>query len=328
MSLGRGLSSLLAVCAASAALVAGAPASFAESEYPTGTVEVVVPFAAGGAVDVTGRLIADGLSKALSRTFLVVNRPGANSNVGNLAVARAKPDGKTLLVSSIGLAANKALYEKLMYDPLTDLTPISLISIAPVGLFLNKEVPVKNLSEFIAYLKANPGKVNYASYGVGSSPHLAAELFQSVTGTKMTHVPFSGNGPATTATLTGTTQVIFCTTVAAGPYIESGGLKAIAFADDERSEQLPDMPTFKELGVDFTMGTFFGLLGPAKLPQPLVDMLAGAVKQTLKQEDVRKIFIAQGAKPVGSSPAEFASFLKSESERLAKVIHSAGITAK
>ncbi len=300
----------------------------AQSTYPRGTVEIVVPFTAGGAVDITGRVIASGLSKVMDRTFVVINRPGANSNLGNAAVARARPDGATLLVSSIGLAANSALYRNIGYDPLTDLTPISLISNAPVGLFLNKSVPANTLPELLALLKARPDELNYASYGVGSSPHLAAEYFQSLTGTRMTHVPFNGNGPAINATLAGETHVIFCTTVAAGPAIESGQLKAIAFANEQRSRQLSSLPTFRELGLDFSMGTFFGLLGPAGLPRTLVEMLSDGVRRALQDAEVRRILESQGAEPVGSSPAEFASFLRRETERLTTIIRQAGIPAQ
>jgi tripartite-type tricarboxylate transporter receptor subunit TctC len=304
-----------------------ASAALSQDQYPSANVEVVVPFAAGGAVDVTGRMFAQVLSKALARTFVVVNRPGANSNIGNLAVVRSKPDGYTLLVSSIGLAANAALYKSLPYDPLKDLSPISLLSNAPLGLFVNKDLPASNLKEFIAYVQANPGKLDYASYGMGSSPHLAAELFQRVTGTKMIHIPFSGNAPATVATVTGTTQVIFCSTVAALPFVQNGGLKPIAFGDDRRSAQLPDVPTFKEQGVDFTMGTWFGLLAPRNTPQTVIDTLSKAVRESLGDSELQKVMGIQGARIVGSSPEEFAEFLRAESARLAAVIREANIRA-
>lgn len=311
----------------SAFLVLSVSAGAAQEPYPATNVEVVVPFAAGGAVDVTGRVVAQALSKALGKTFVVLNRPGANSNVGNQAVARAKPDGYTLLVSSIGLAANPSLYKNITYDPQRDLAPVSLVSNAPVGLFVNKNVPAKTLAELIAYLKANPDKLNYASYGLGSSPHLAAELFHHVTGTRMVHVPFNGNGPATTATVAGTTQVIFCSTVAALPFVLNGDLRPIAFADDKRSSQLPDTPTFKEQGVDFTMGTWFGLLAPANTPQPIIDTLSKAMKAQLGDPDLLKVMTAQGAEVVGSTPDEFAKFLKFESDRLGAVIRGANISA-
>jgi tripartite-type tricarboxylate transporter receptor subunit TctC len=318
--LGLGLAAVVAVW-----LSALAPS--AQADYPPGPVEIIVPCAAGGGVDVMGRLAADALSKTLNRTFLVVNKPGANSNIGNQYVARAKPDGNTLLVSSVGLAVNKVLYKNVTYDPLHDFAPVSLIANAPLALFVNPSVPVNDLKEFIAYLKANPGKLNYASYGVGSSPYLAAELFQHVTGTKMLHVPFNGNGPAVTATLQNTTQVIFSTTVAAGPFVESGGLKALAYANDTRAPNMPNLPTFKESGVDFNMGTWFGLLGPANLPRALIDELNGGLKKGIASPDIQKLFDAQGAEPIASSPEAFSAFLKEESDRFAVIIRGAGISA-
>jgi tripartite-type tricarboxylate transporter receptor subunit TctC len=297
----------------------------AQTDYPPGPIEVIVPFTAGGGVDVMGRVAADVLRKSLNRTFIVSNRPGANSNIGNQLVARAKPDGNTLLVSSVGLAANKSLYKKLGYDPLSDFTPVSLISNAPLGLFVNKTVPANNLNEFIAYLKANPGKLNYASYGVGSSPFLATEVFMALTGTKMVHVPFPGNGPAVSATLANTTQVLFCSTVAAGPFVENGELKAIAYADGTRARRMPNLPTFTELGLDFKMGTWFGLLGPANLPQPLVQALNAGLKQGISSPEVQKRFDGQGADAIASSPEEFARFLKDETVRFADMLRKAGI---
>ena len=321
------ISSLIAATALTFTAPAVRSQERSQDQYPSANVEVIVPFAAGGAVDVTGRMFAQVLSKALVRTFVVINRPGANSNIGNLAVVRAKPDGYTLLVSSIGLAANAALYKSLPYDPLRDLSPISLLSNAPLGLFVNKDLPATNLSEFIAYVKANPDKLDYASYGMGSSPHLAAELFQRVTGTKMIHIPFSGNAPATVATVTGTTQVIFCSTVAALPFVQNGSLKPIAFGDDRRSVQLPDVPTFKEQGVDFTMGTWFGLLAPRNTPQAVIETLSKAVHESLGDAELQKVMGVQGARVVASSPDEFAGFLRAESARLAAVIREANIRA-
>jgi len=300
----------------------------AQVEYPAGPIEVIVPFAAGGGVDVMGRVTADILRKSINRTFVVQNRPGANSNIGNQFVARAKPDGQTLLVSSVSLAANKSLYKKISYDPLTDFTPISLISSAPLGLFVNKSVPASDLKEFIAYLKANPGKLNYASYGVGSSPHLASELFMVLTGTRMVHVPFHGNGPAVSATLANTTQVIFCSTVAAGPFVESGELKALAYANDTRARKMPNLPTFVELGINFKMGTWFGLLGPANLSPALVQALNAGLKQGISSPEVQKRFDGQGAEAIASSPGEFAQFLKDETTRFADMIRSAGLSAE
>ena len=303
-------------------------AAIAQMEYPRSTIEITVPFSAGGAVDVTGRVTADILSKNLNRSFVVVNRPGANSNTGNQFVARAGPDGLSLLVTSIGLAANKALYKNLNYDPLTSFAPVSLISNAPVGLFVNSSLPVNNLQEFIAYLKENPGKLNYASYGIGSSPHLATELFQFITGTKMVHVPFTGNGPATIATIQNTTQVIFCTTVAAGPFVQEGSLKALGYADTQRAQQFPAIPTFIEQGVAFEMGTWFGLLAPAGTSPELINLLHGALKKGVSQPATVQLLASQGAEPVASTPTEFRDFLTGETKRLGELIRSAGIQAQ
>lgn len=318
---------LASVLAPILVLPLSATGAAAQADYPPGPIDVIVPFAAGGGVDVMGRVAADVLKRTLNRAFIVVNKPGANSNIGNQYVARARPDGNTLLVSSVSLAANKSLYKNVSYDPLSDFVPVSLISNAPLALFVNQTLPVNDLKEFIAYLKANPGKLNYASYGVGSSSHLAAELFQHVTGTKMVHVPFTGNGPAVTATLQNTTQVIFSSTVAAGPFVESGGLKALAYASDKRAPKMPNLPTFQESGVDFHMGTWFGLLGPANLPRPMVETLNAGLKKGIGSADVQKLFDTQGAEPIASSPEEFGAFLKAESARFAAIIRSAGISA-
>lgn len=298
------------------------------SSLPDGVIEITVPFAAGGGVDVMGRVTADILTRELDRTFIVVNRPGANSNIGNQYVARAKPDGRTLLVSSVGLAANKALYKNISYDPVSSFSPISLISNAPLGLFVSKSVPANTLAEFIAYLKANPGKLNYASYGIGSSPHLAAELFQHLTKTKMVHVPFNGNGPATMATVQDTTQVIFSSTVSAGPFVQDGSLKGIAYADAKRAPTLPDLPTFAEQGLDFSFGTWFALLGPPDLPQGMIDALNAALRQGINTPERQRIFDTQGAEPIASSPKDFDRFLKTESERMTTMLRDAGIAAQ
>jgi tripartite-type tricarboxylate transporter receptor subunit TctC len=325
----RGLSVTFAMALACTQGVSGsATAQALPQVLPEGTIEIIVPFTAGGGVDVMGRLTADILSRGLDRSFIVVNRPGANSNIGNQYVARAKPDGRTLLVSSVGLSVNKALYKNLSYDPVTGFSPISLISNAPLGLFVSKSVPVKTLAEFIAYLRANPGKLNYASYGVGSSPHLAAELFQYLTKTKMVHVPFTGNGPATMAIVQDVTQVIFSSVVAAGPYVENGDMKALAYADDKRSAKFPDIPTFIEQGVDFKIGTWFALLGPPDLPRSMVDALNAALKKGIHTPERQSIFDAQGAEPVASTPEQFDAFLKAESVRMSALLRDAGIAAQ
>jgi tripartite-type tricarboxylate transporter receptor subunit TctC len=305
--------SMALACATMQGVSGSATAQALPQALPEGTIEIIVPFTAGGGVDVMGRLTADILSRGLDRSFIVVNRPGANSNIGNQYVARAKPDGRTLLVSSVGLSVNKALYKNISYDPETG---------------FSKSVPVKTLAEFIAYLRANPGKLNYASYGIGSSPHLAAELFQYLTKTKMVHVPFTGNGPATMAIVQDVTQVMFSSVVAAGPYVENGDMKALAYADDKRSAKFPDIPTFVEQGVDFKIGTWFALLGPPDLPRSMVDALNAALKKGIHTPERQSIFDAQGAEPVASTPEQFDAFLKAESVRMSALLRDAGIAAQ
>ena len=182
-------------------------------DYPSRPVELVVPFPAGGGTEIVTRLVGDGLAKRLGQPFVVLNRPGANTNVGTLAVVRSKPDGYTLLITSFGLAANPSLYKKLAFEPQTDLEPITLIANSPTVLTVPLSLPVNSLPEFIAYVKARPGELNYASYGVGSSPHLAAELFQNMIGAKMVHVPYSGGGPAAIGVMTNQVQALFSSVV-------------------------------------------------------------------------------------------------------------------
>jgi tripartite-type tricarboxylate transporter receptor subunit TctC len=227
-----------------------ATAAARAQDYPARPVEIVVPFAAGGGSELLARLVSDGLAKRLGQPFVVINRPGANTNLGTFSVVRAKPDGYTLLIASVGLAANPSLYKKLGFAPQTDLAPITLIANSPTVLAVPPALPVNSLAEFIAYAKARPGELNYASYGVGSGPHLATELFQGMTGIKMVHVPYGGGGPAAVAAMTGQVQALFSSILPVLGMIRSGTLKAIAIASERRSELLPEVPTFQESGLD------------------------------------------------------------------------------
>jgi len=295
-------------------------------DYPARPVELVVPFAAGGGSELLARLLSEGLQKRLGQPFVVINRPGANTNVGTLAVVRAKPDGYTLGMASVGLAANPSLYKKLAFEPLTDLGPISLVANAPTILVVPPELPVKTLPEFIAYAKARPGDLNYASYGMGSGPHLATELFQAKTGVKMVHVPYGGGGPAALGAMTNQVQALFSSVLPVLGMITGGKLRPIAIASARRSELLPDVPTFMESGLDYRTGTWFGLLAPAKTPSAIVDQLHQASVAVLQDPGVRAKIVEQGAEVVASSPAEFRAFIKDETERLAGVIRGAGIS--
>jgi tripartite-type tricarboxylate transporter receptor subunit TctC len=309
----------------SAALAAAAVTSASAQSYPSRPVELVVPFPAGGGAEIVTRHLSDGLAKRLGQPFVVLNRPGANTNLATHAVVRSAPDGYTLLIASFGLAANPSLYKKLGFEPQTDLEPITLIANSPTVLAVPMSLPVSSLSEFIAYVKARPGELNYGSYGVGSSPHLGAGLFMSMTGTKMVHVPYGGGGPAAVGLMTNQVQALFSSVVPVLGMLRGGTLKAIAIAADRRSELLPNLPTFKEQGLDYQTGTWYGLFTPAKTPPAIIETLHRASVSVLADPGVRARIAEQGAEVVASSPSQLRAFVKDETERLARVIREANI---
>jgi tripartite-type tricarboxylate transporter receptor subunit TctC len=303
----------------------GPGAAPAQEPYPSRPVELIVPFAAGGGTDILARLLADGLSRRLGQTVVVLNRPGANTNVGTQAVVRARPDGHTLGMASLGLAANPSLYKRLPFQPLSDLAPITLIANAPTILVVHPSVPAAALGDFVALLKAKPGELNFASFGVGSGPHLAAELFQLKTGTKMVHVPFTGGGPAAMGVMSGNVQVLFSSVLPVLGMVQNGTLKPIAIASERRSPLLPNVPTFLESGVDYRMGTWFGVLAPAQTPPAVIATLHKASVETLQEPAVRAKIEEQGGDVVANTPDEFRAFIRDETERLAAVIRNANI---
>ena len=317
---------LLAILLRAACVLSITSAVSAQAQtYPTRAVEIVVPFAAGGGTDLLARLVGEGLSKRLGSSFVTLNRPGANTNTGTLQVVKSAPDGHTLVMASIGLAANPSLYRKLPFDPLTDLAPISLIANSPTILVVPTSLPVNSLAELTAHLKTRPGALNYASYGAGSSPHLAAELFRSLTGVDIVHVPYSGGGPAAVGLMGNNVQMLFASVLPVLGLVRGGQVKAIAIASDRRLPLLPDVPTFNESGLDYRTGTWFGLLAPAKTPDGVITTLHRHVVDTLREPVVHSRIVEQGAEVVGNSPAEFRAFIKNETERLAAVIRNAKI---
>ena len=297
----------------------------ARADYPSRTVEIVVPFAPGGGTDLIARVVAERLSEQMRQRFVIINRPGASTNIGTAAVVNAAPDGHTLLMTSISLAANPSLYRKLSFDPQKDLAPIALIGNTASILVVNPSLPVNSADELIAYLKARPGELNYASYGAGSGPHLAAGLFQDITGTRIQHVPYGGGSPATIAVLRGEVQMLLAGILAVGPLIQSGGLRPLGIAAEARISALPDLPTFREQGIDYLNGTWFGLLAPAKTPPAILALLNREVNAALRSDAVRARIAEQGAEVIGGSSEDFATFLKAETERLSAVIKRANI---
>ena len=295
------------------------------ADYPSRPVDLIVPFAAGGGTDLLARILSEGLGKRFGQSFVVLNRPGANTNIGTQTAVRATPDGYTLVMASIGLTANPSLYKRLPFQPLVDLAPISLIANAPTILVVNPALPVNSVPELIAFLKSHPSEINYASYGAGSGPHLAAELFQFTTGTKMGHVPYGGGAPAAYAVVGNNVQMLFSSVLPVLGLIRSGSVKPIAIAADHRLALLPDVPTFLESGVAYQTGTWFGLLAPAKTPDAVIATLHAAVVDILRDGDASNKITEQGAEAVGNSPTEFRDFIKDEMDRLSIVIGNAKI---
>jgi tripartite-type tricarboxylate transporter receptor subunit TctC len=294
--------------------------------YPTRAVELVVPFAAGGGSETVARLLSEGLSRRLGQPFVVLNRPGANTNVGTLSVVRAKPDGHTLVIASVGLAANPSLYRKLGFDPQQDLVPITLAVNSPTLLVVPHSLPVNSLQEFIAYAKARPGELNYGSYGAGSGPHLAAGLFATMTGMQMVHVPYNGGGPAAVGVMTGQVQALFSSVLPVLGLIRGEKVKVLGVAADRRFELIPEVPTFLEQGLDYRSGTWFGLLAPTGTSPEVVETLSRTSVATLREPTARAKLIEQGADVIASTPSEFRKFLKDETDRLAAVIRGAKIS--
>jgi tripartite-type tricarboxylate transporter receptor subunit TctC len=304
------------------ALFASLPAR--ADDYPTRNIEIVVPFAAGGGTDLIARVLGERLGEQLGRRVVIINRPGASTNIGTAAVASAPADGYTLLLTSISFTANPSLYSKLAYKQ-SDFAPIALIANSPSILVVTPSLPVNSVAEFVAYLKARPGELNYASYGAGSGPHLAAGLFQDITATAIQHVPYGGGSPATVAVLRGEVQMLLAGSLAVGPLIQSGALKPLGIAAETRTAAYPDIPTFREQGIDFVTGTWFGLLAPAKTPPDIIARLNREVAAALKSDAVRARIAEQGADVARGSPEDFATFLREETERLSGVIKRANI---
>lgn len=315
---------------ASAALAA-APWAQAQTAWPDKPVRIVVPFAPGGTTDILARVIAPELSKAFGQSFVVDNKGGAGGNIGAEIVAKSPGDGYTLLMGTVGThGINKSLYGKLPYDPQKDFAPITLVAGVPNVMVMNarraQELGIATVPDFIRYAKANPGRLNMASSGNGTSIHLAGELFKSRTGVFMTHIPYRGSGPALKDLLGGAVDVMFDNLPSAMPHIKSGGLKAFAVTSGVRSGALPDLPTVAEAGPlpGFEASSWFGLLAPAGTPADVVSRLQQETAKALAQPAVKERLLAQGAIPGGNTPAEFARLIDAEITKWAGVVKASG----
>jgi tripartite-type tricarboxylate transporter receptor subunit TctC len=302
----------------------------ASAQYPERNVTVIVPFPAGGASDTTARLVAGKISERLNKTFIVENRAGANGALGATALKQAAPDGYTLLVGSIGVfAINPALIKDLKYDPLKDFDLLSVSVRTPNVLVVNPNVPAGTVAELIGYLKANPGKITFASSGIGSSDHLTAALFWQKSGTSGLHVPYRGGGPAINDLVAGHANASFQNLGAVAQQIKAGTLRALAVTSNKRSETLPDVPTMAEAGIkDLEVYSWQAAAAPKGLPSAVKAQLEKEFAEGAKAPDVKAKFEAVGFEVVATSGDQFSSFLKSELDRWKEVIQKGNITAE
>jgi tripartite-type tricarboxylate transporter receptor subunit TctC len=316
---------LRALCAC---LAAAAAMPVAAQTYPTQPVKMISPFPPGGSVDITARFIAEPLAAQLGTRVLVENRSGASGNIGMEMAARAAPDGYTVVLNTIPLVTNQALFEKVAWDPIRDFAPIGMVATSPHVLVVHPKVSAKNVAELIALARANPGKLSYASAGVGTTFHLCGEMFKDSTRTFILHVPYRGGGPAVQDTLAGQVDMSFPTLAAALPHIKAGTLRAIAVTDTKRSPLLPDVPTLEEAGVkDAQFTQWLALLAPAGTPPAVVARLNTALKDALASKDVREKFQANAMEAFVTTPQDAGTYIAAESKRFAALIKSRKITA-
>jgi tripartite-type tricarboxylate transporter receptor subunit TctC len=295
--------------------------------YPSRPVRLITGFPAGGPTDILARPIGQWLSERLGQPFVIDNRPGAGSNIGTEAVVRAPPDGYTLLLVSPGNAINATLYDKLPFNFIRDIAPVAGIIRVPNVIVVNPSVPAKTVPEFIAYAKANPGKVNMASSGNGTSPHVAGELFKMMTGVNIVHVPYRGSAPAMTDLIAGQVQVYFGTTTASIEYIRAGKLRALAVTTAARADALPDIPTVGDFVPGYEASGFFGVGAPKNTPAEIVEKLNKEINAALGDAKMKARLVDLGGMVLPGSPADFGKLIADETEKWAKVIKFAGIKA-
>lgn len=308
-----------------AALLA-VPGSAVAQSWPQGrSLKLVVPFPPGGATDVLGRLMADKLGQLWGNTIIIENKAGAGGNIGTDQAVRAEPTGDTLLIVSVGLATNQFLYNKLTYDPVADLAPITMVAMVPNLLVVGNHLPVKSVSELVAYAKANPGKLTYSSSGVGTSIHLSGELFQKLAGVKMVHVPYRGSSQATQDLIGGRIDLMFDNAPQILPHIRAGSVRGLGITTARRSPSAPEFAPIADTVPGFDVSSWFALFAPAKTPAAVIAKVQADAKLALADPAVREKMAALAAEPVGNSPAELAAFLKGEMDKWGQLIKEIGI---
>ena len=301
--------------------------AFAQA-YPTKPVTIIVPWPPGGPSDIAARPMAKALTDEMKQTFIIDNRGGAGGNIGTAMVAKAAPDGYTLLItSSAPIVINPSLYKQMPFDPQKDLAPITNLLRVPLILAVHPSVPAKNLQELIAYVNSQKGKVQYASAGNGTPQHLTGELFKATAKLDMIHVPYKGSAPAITDLIGGHVPIMFDSAIAILPHIKGGKVKAIAITSAKRSSILPDVPTFGEAGMKgFESYAWYGFFAPAKTPKEIVAKLNADALKAMKQPEWQKVLADTGSENVGESPEQFATFIKAEATKWAKVVKDSGAT--
>jgi tripartite-type tricarboxylate transporter receptor subunit TctC len=312
----------IALALAGLALAFDAPAQ----GYPAKPIHFIVPYPAGGPLDTVARLLGAKLSESMKQPIIVDNKPGAGGNIGADFVAKSAPDGYTILMGAVAThAINPTLYASIPYDPVRDFIPVTQVASTPNVLVVNPSVPASNVREFIAYAKANPGKLNFGSGSTGSAGHLAGELFDTLAGVKMVHVPYKGAGPAMQDLIAGQIQLMFDNLASSLGQIKAGRVKALAVTTAKRTALAPDLPTIAESGLPgFDISTWFGVFLPAKTPPAIVEKLHAEFTRALAAPDVREKMLQLGAEPVGNRPEEFAAFIKSEAGKYAKLVKASG----
>ncbi len=303
-----------------------AVAASGQTSYPSRPVRFIVPSAAGGGTDIIARAIAQKLSESLGQQFVVDNRPGAGQMIGIELAAKSPTDGHTIVMAASTLAINSVMYKKVSYDPVRDFAPITQAASLPNVLVVHPSLPVKSVAELIAYAKQRPGQLNFASAGIGTSPQMSVELLKSMAGIDMVHIPYKGTSPGVVDLLAGQVTVMTPNVLTALPHIKAGKLRALAVTSAKRSEALPDIPTIAEAGLPgYDSTQWYGVLAPAGTPHEIVARLHAEIVRALRLPGVRERLAADGAEAVGSTPEEFAAFIRSEIEKWAAVAKSAGI---
>jgi tripartite-type tricarboxylate transporter receptor subunit TctC len=293
--------------------------------YPTRPVRIIAAFAAGGGVDITARLIGQWLSERLGQSFVTENRPGAGGNIGTEAVVNAPPDGYTLLLATVPNAVNGTLYEKLNFNFIRDIAPVAGIIRVPMVILVHPSVPAGTVPEFIGYAKANPGKVNMASAGTGSAPHMAGELFNFMAGANMVHVPYRGQGPALSDLLGGQVQVLFATTPGITDYIRTGRLRALAVTTASRAQVLPELPTIGDYLAGYEASQWYGMGAPRNTPAEIIDKLNREINAGLADSKMQARLAEIGGEPLTGAPSQFGTFIAEETVKWAKVVKFAGM---